>query len=167
MKIIGEQDTLTTLLALAFKTALAYGVFFVFLFTVPVFNIIKAKVTDNSLSQKHVVIGDVALNVNIADSNSERVEGLSGKSNLHKNEGLFFIFDVSDYHGIWMKDMEFPIDIIWLDANKQVIYFEQNIHPNTYPTVFKPTKKAKYVLEVQSGFIKREGIKVGDQLTLL
>jgi uncharacterized membrane protein (UPF0127 family) len=65
-----------------------------------------------------------------------------------------------------MKDMKFSIDIIWLDKDLQVVYFEENVSPDTYPNVFKPDKKAKYILEVNAHFVSKNHIKYGDQLSI-
>src|SRR3989344_8800209 len=56
-------------------------------------------------------MGGVTLNIEVADTDPERVQGLSGRDGLEDNEGLLFVFGREDYYGIWMKDMNFPIDI--------------------------------------------------------
>jgi tyrosyl-tRNA synthetase len=56
---------------------------------------------------------------------------------------------------------------IWLDEKLQVVDFLEDVQAKTYPTVFQPKNKARYILEVNSGFVKENGIKVGDQATLL
>ena len=156
------------LLITATKTVLGYIVFFVFLFTIPIYNGFKnSDFVHAFIGQKNAVIGETAIKIDIADSYDERVKGLSGKSFLPDNTGLFFIFDNPGYHGIWMKDMRIPIDIVWLDDSLQVVHLEQEISPNTYPEVFKPNKKAIYILEVPSGFIYKNSIKIADQMTIL
>lgn len=98
------------------------------------------------------------INVEIADETSELIQGLSGRQELAKNNGLLFIFSSSDYWGIWMKDMKFPIDIVWIDNNGRVVDLKENVSPDSYPEVFKPIEKAKYVLEFNSGLVKELGI---------
>lgn len=87
--------------------------------------------------------------------------GLSDRPILAENSGLFFIFPYSDTHGIWMKEMNFPIDIIWLDENYQIVAVKENAAPDSYPEVFKPTTPALYVLEVPAGFVQKHKISVG------
>ena len=77
-----------------------------------------------------------------------------------------FVFDQLDFHGIWMKDMKFPIDIIWLDDTQQVVTIKTYISPDSYPEVFRPTQESLYVLEVPAGFVKTAEIKIGDQLVV-
>jgi uncharacterized membrane protein (UPF0127 family) len=76
-------------------------------------------------------------------------------SEREDDPGLLFVFDEPGLHGIWMKDMRFPIDILWLDDAFQVVDVRKNVAPDSYPTVFKPTKPARYVLEVTAGFADR------------
>jgi len=160
------------------KTSLGYFVFVLSFMSVPLVQALWneidfAKISDTGnfgsrlQSQKYVVIGDAQLKVNVADTNKERELGLSGQENLAENTGLLFYFDQSDYYGIWMKDMNFSIDIIWIGTNMQVVHLERGVSPETYPKIFKPDQKARYILEVRSNFIKNEGIKIGDLITLL
>lgn len=89
-------------------------------------------------------------NVSLATTPSERAQGLSGTEKLAQNSGKLFVFEKSDLHGFWMKDMNYPIDIIWFDENWEVVGLAQNIAPSTYPNVFYPQTFAKYVLEINA-----------------
>jgi hypothetical protein len=160
------------------KTSLGYFVFVMSFMSVPLVQALWAEINFVEISdtgyfgsrlqtEKYVVIGEAQLKVAVADDNKERELGLSGQENLAENTGLLFYFDRSDYHGIWMKEMNFPIDIIWIGTNMQVVHLERNVTPDTYPKIFKPNQKARYILEVRSDFIKNEGIKIGDLATLL
>jgi uncharacterized membrane protein (UPF0127 family) len=110
---------------------------------------------------------DVVLDVAIADTPTERMWGLSRQQNILKNQGLLFRFPSTDVHGIWMKDMYFAIDIIWLDETFTVVDIKENATPKSFRTesdaeVFKPKSPALYVLEVQGGFVETYGIRIGD-----
>ena len=107
-------------------------------------------------------IGETTLNIEVANTDAERMQGLSGRNGLEENEGLLFVFDNEGYYGFWMKDMKFPIDMVWLDKNKQIIYIENNVSPATYPQVFNPPTPSLYVLEVSAGFLSKNNIKIGD-----
>lgn len=63
--------------------------------------------------------------------------------------------------------MKFPIDVIWLDENYRVVNIIQNVQPDSFPKIFEPSKSAKYILEVNAGFARRNDIKAGDDLNLL
>ena len=161
--------TLDRIIELAFQTSLAYFVFFFSFSLVPYAQALWQQ-TANAAKvfevKNYVVIGETKLNVQVADSESERERGLSGKSSLNPGTGLLFVFDETGAHGIWMKDMLFPIDIIWIADNMQVIHLEENVSPDSFPTVFRSERFARFVLEVPAGFISEEGIKSGDLLTV-
>lgn len=107
-------------------------------------------------------INNQTLNVEVVSSDFDRMKGLGNRKELAKDTGMLFIFDSEDIHGIWMRDMQFPIDILWLDKNMQVIAMKENVSQWTYPLMFYPNKPAKYVLEINAGAAKRYDIKVGD-----
>jgi uncharacterized protein len=113
-----------------------------------------------------VTIGRAALHVLIADTESRRMLGLSYRESLGKNQGMLFVFDEPGKHGIWMKEMKFSIDIIWLDDNLKVVDVKRNISPDTFPEVFEPKADASFVLEVNSGFTDKHDISVGSELVL-
>lgn len=137
------------------------------LYTVPMYKNVRAYVDEKiSSTTKTIVVGSTPITIEVADTPEKRIQGLSGREELRNNEGMFFIFEEIDFHGLWMKDMNFSIDIIWFDEYAEVVYIVQDIHPDTYPTVFKTPTKSKYVLEVPAGFVKREGIKLGDKIDL-
>ncbi|MFA6077853.1 MAG: DUF192 domain-containing protein [Candidatus Paceibacterota bacterium] len=111
-----------------------------------------------------VSIGDVVINTFISETREERSRGLSGRKALLPNEGMLFVFEKPDLYGFWMKDMNFGIDIIWIDENKKIIYMEENILPESFPIIFQPILPALYVLEVPSGFVFTNKIKIGDSV---
>jgi len=99
----------------------------------------------------------------LADSEAELVKGLSGVDTLNPNQGLLMQFDTDDKHGIWMKDMLIPLDIVWLNSNKKVIYIVKDAQPeNPVSTVYTPKNDARYVIELPAGSVKKAGIKNGD-----
>lgn len=117
--------------------------------------------------RKILKINDVLLSVNVVSTDAEREKGLSGRSNLAEDEGMLFVFDAEGYYGIWMKDMNFPIDIAWLNKDKKIVYIESNVAPETFPKGFYAERDgvsllSLYVLEVKSGFFEKAKIKIGD-----
>jgi len=103
----------------------------------------------------------------IADTVVKRTLGLSGRKSLSEDSAMLFDFGFSDFHGIWMKDMNFPIDIFWLNENFIVVDLKTGVDPETYPEVFKPSRKASYVLETNADFAKSRQIEIGSQLDFL
>ncbi len=101
----------------------------------------------------------------IQRTDAEREKGLSGSANLPQNEAMLFVFPRDGKWGMWMKDMTYPIDMVWLDSDKNVIYTVKNAEPSSYPKVFMPDKNARYVIELASGTIERTGITKGDTMS--
>lgn len=111
-------------------------------------------------------IDDVPIRVEIADSMMERTTGLSGRESLDNVNGLLFIFPEPDHHAIWMKDMRFPIDIVWISEDLRVVDIDKNVSPDTYPELFRPQEPAKYVLETNARYVDTFGLQIGDSVRL-
>ncbi len=111
---------------------------------------------------KPLSIGGTPLRVYVVDEPREREQGLSGRTRLPLNQGMFFVFEKDDMYGIWMRDMKFPIDVFWISEEKIVTDIEANVAPESYPKVFRPHVPARYVLEVPAGFAEQYNIKIGD-----
>lgn len=112
--------------------------------------------------KKEITIKEKVIHVSIADTYETRAKGLSNTDPLLENEGMLFVFATPGYYGFWMKDMKYPLDIIWLDKNYKVVSLQKDISPESYPTIFKPQVLASYVLEVPAGFVELYGIQNGD-----
>lgn len=108
--------------------------------------------------------GDIMIEVALADTPNTRAQGLSGTTMLRDGEGMLFVFDSDGQHAFWMKDMQYAIDIIWIDVSRSVVHIEPSVGPETYPRSFMPPLPARYVLEVPAGFATEHGIGVGSKL---
>ena len=102
----------------------------------------------------------------LADTSSSRELGLSFRKSMQIGEGMLFAFDASGKYGFWMKDMNFPLDIIWLDESGRVVYFVDNVATSTFPGVFMNDPQAKYVLELNAGSASKLGIYLGTKLEI-
>ena len=122
--------------------------------------------TQGIVPGKSFELNGVKINLLIADTEAKRVQGLSGHAPLAQNEAMLFVFPNESDWGIWMKDMIFPLDILWLDKDMRVITAEQNVSPATYPNVFRPNTPALYVIEANAGFIERNRIVYQEQLKI-
>lgn len=108
--------------------------------------------------------GDTCIALEHAESSEARERGLSGRSELAEQSGMLFMFDSPQQRCIWMKDMQFSIDIVWLDAGKKVTKIMEQVSPNTYPESFC-ADDAQYVIELPAGDIGKFGIATGERLT--
>jgi hypothetical protein len=109
---------------------------------------------------------NVAVNAEVVDREDTRILGLSGKSALKEGEGMWFDFISDGYHGIWMKEMNFPIDILWFDKHLRVIHMKENAAPESYPETYAPSSPDRFVLEVPAGFVKKYTISLGESVTV-
>jgi uncharacterized membrane protein (UPF0127 family) len=114
--------------------------------------------------QVNVTMNGLVLVADIAATDEQRTKGLSVKDRLGENEAMLFVFDNEAEHTFWMKNMKFPIDIIWLDSDKTVVHIEHNLQPCSSellcPT-YKPNDDSLYVLETIGGFAQRHDIVKG------
>ena len=115
----------------------------------------------------YAYINNAPLKVAIVNTPETREKGLSGLENLPQNHGLLFVFPENERYGIWMKDMLFSIDILWLNENMRVVHLKENVSPDTFPEIFYPPTNARYVLETNTGFAARHGITEGTRFKLI
>lgn len=107
----------------------------------------------------HLSTKDISLIV--VNNNETQVAGLSGLEELPADKAMLFVFNEPGKYGIWMKDMKFHIDIMWLDEQKKIVSIQHNVSPSTYPKVFYPTAESSYVLEANALFAKENNLSVG------
>lgn len=136
--VVGVQDYL-----MAPRSSMAQG-----------YTIVRADLRGEQLSLAH------------ANSPALRVRGLSGRTSLAPFHGMLFSFDEVGRHSIWMKDMRFSIDILWLDEERRIVEIAPQVAPETYPATFAPTTPARYVIELPGGTAQRLGLMVGEQVGL-
>jgi uncharacterized protein len=114
--------------------------------------------------QINITLNGIELVADVAETNEQRTKGLSVKDALAEKEAMLFVFDTAQEQSFWMKDMKFPIDIIWLDSDKIVVHVEHNLQPCSFDAfcqTYKPDKNALYVLETVAGFAKNHNIVEG------
>ena len=113
-------------------------------------------------------IGPTALEAERVQTLETRAQGLSGRENLPEDQGMIFIFPEPGNYGFWMRQMRFPLDIIWISAEKKIIGIEPNIPPplpstpETELKIYYPPEAVQYVLEGNAGWSERHQIRIGD-----
>ena len=106
------------------------------------------------------------ISVEVADTVEKRSLGLGKRSGLENGWGMLFVFEKRKQHGFWMKDMEFPLDIIWLD-NHRIAYILRNVQPaksGVIPLVMTPPVAGNFVLEIDAGRADELKLQVGQRL---
>ncbi len=112
-----------------------------------------------------VKIDKVVLEVQIADTGPLLTRGLMFQEELPFDQGMLFVFEGEERRSIWMPNMQFSLDILWLDNEGNVLHIEKNVLPcktaletATCPSYKGDNKLAKYVLEVTAGFVDKNNI---------
>lgn len=116
----------------------------------------------SGLSTTTVRVDGVEINADVAQTQAQLEKGLGGRDSLADKTGMWFVFPYPYQWGIWMKDMKFPIDIVWLDESLKIVTIKQNVSPETYPEAFYPTSLASYVLELPAGTVEKYHFATGD-----
>ena len=108
----------------------------------------------------------MSLRLDYATDEAAQERGLGGRADVPEGYGMLFVFPKSDDYGIWMKDMQVPIDVFWLNDQRRVIFAVRDMEPSTYPAVFYPPTPARYVLETTAGFGEAHDVATGTELML-
>jgi uncharacterized membrane protein (UPF0127 family) len=107
------------------------------------------------------------IEVDIAETDQERAQGLMNRESLEDDHGMLFIFPSPDRYAFWMKNMRIPIDIIWIDKDKRVVDIKSRVPPcGEVCESMVPAKEALYVLELASGSVEDRHIKIGDVISI-
>lgn len=110
---------------------------------------------------------DTCVELEVVSTDAALQKGLSGRSHMPVNHGMLFDFGQEGYRCMWMKDMRFSLDMIWLDGNAQVIDVTTDVMPETYPEEkFCGQAPARYVIEVNAGIADEAGVSFGQQIQL-
>jgi uncharacterized protein len=106
------------------------------------------------------------VSVEIADNNAARETGLMYRNHLDDASGMLFVFREPDVLSFWMKNTEIPLDMIFADADRRIVWIVAKAQPySTYPV--GPATASQFVLEVNGGFAEDHGVEVGDRLDFL
>ncbi len=146
--------------------------FILALILLSLFIIFRPKNTPTPTGGKSIktTIGTIVYNLEIAATEPERAQGLSGRSTLCPTCGMLFIFDKEGIYPFWMKDTLIPLDMIWLDGSGKIVsmttaqpqpgakLWELKTYPNTSP--------AKYVIELNAGDFLKNNLKLGQIIAI-
>ena len=107
----------------------------------------------------------------IADTPQAREDGLSGIASISDTEGMLFLFSEPQILKFWMRGMQFPIDIIWIDGDT-IVDITENVAVPSPATgdfdlgIYQPSKPSDKAFEVNSGWSLRHDIKIGDKVSI-
>ncbi len=114
-----------------------------------------------------VIVDGIAVKVEIADEPEEMTRGLMLRESLPDRSGMLFVFEKDGMHSFWMMNMRISLDIIWIDSNGLVVHIERNVPPcqGLCPS-YQPKSPARFVLEVNSGFSDKAGLREGSSVKI-
>jgi uncharacterized membrane protein (UPF0127 family) len=109
------------------------------------------------------------LQTEVMVKDEDRAMGLMFRPSLPLDRGMLFLFEQPDFHGIWMRNCKFPIDILWLDQSHKVVHLAEKVPPCTAKEaadceVYQPLARASYVVEINAGQARREKALVGSTI---
>ena len=118
----------------------------------------------------NVTIKGLSVESAVAASPAERKKGLSNRESIPISAGMIFVFEQPGPYAIWMKNMKFAIDIIWIDESKKIVDIATNVAPEPGKsdkdlTKYMPKSSSKYVLEVNAGLVDLHDIQIGDTVS--
>ncbi|MDE1874794.1 MAG: DUF192 domain-containing protein [Patescibacteria group bacterium] len=122
---------------------------------------------DNDYHRAEVTIAGRTFDALVADTDALQTLGLSGRPGLAPNQAMLFVFSQAGFVGFWMKDMKFPIDMLWLGSDSRITSFESDATPEGYPEVFFPTAASQYVVELPAGALASLDVKNGDTVSIV
>jgi uncharacterized membrane protein (UPF0127 family) len=126
--------------------------------------VIAALIKSRESYFQNIEIGDTKVKVEVADTKSLREKGLSGRLDLSEEQGMLFVFNQAGTPGFWMKDMRFPLDLLWIDKNNTIVDITLDAKPESYPQIFSANTPITRVVEVKAGFVYKSNIKIGDKV---
>jgi uncharacterized membrane protein (UPF0127 family) len=124
----------------------------------------------SNTKQNTVTVNGMQVHAWVAQSAEQIKRGLAIKDQLAADEGMLFILPENNHYRFWMKDMKFPIDIIWLDKNGRVRYIQPNCPPCPQDGIcplYDPHQSLPYVLEVSPGFAQQHQVRVNETVVVI
>lgn len=125
-----------------------------------------------SLWIKHTVrLGGEEFKVLVADTQNHRIAGWSNHKDMGEYGGMLFVFPGAGQHTMVMRDMLFPLDIVWFNG-RTIVDMAPNLPPEPEKneaelTPYFARLPSTIVLELPAGFIKAHGLKIGDTIEIL
>lgn len=107
------------------------------------------------------------LETEVADTPEKLLFGLAFQETLPANSGMLYIFESTGQNHVWTKEYRFPVDLIWIDESHHIVGLRENVAPcreDVCPKYNSSPEAVRYAIQTEAGFIKREGITMGQEL---
>jgi len=121
-----------------------------------------------SFAASQVCDGKSCVDVEVVSKLDDMERGLMYRTSLGADNGMLFAFSAEAKQQFWMKNMHFNLDMLWIDANKKIVYIGHDIPACTNDPcpIYAPEVMAQYVLELNTGYTNAHQWKLGDILSL-
>lgn len=115
-----------------------------------------------------LLINGHIITVELAVTPQEKERGLGRRKTLAPDHGMLFLNDHKETYNFWMKDMQFPLDFIWI-SDKTIVDITQNVQPPPIAPLqaIEPKIPVDKILEVNAGTVEKLGVKIGDVIQIL
>lgn len=119
--------------------------------------------------QTTVSVRDATFLADVAVTGKEKELGLGNRKDLPKDHGMLFVYDHKEKYPFWMKNMHFPIDIIWID-DRTIVDITKNVPVSNNPIdslpIYYPAVPVDKILEINAGLSDIYSISVGDRVKI-
>ncbi|MBI4049662.1 MAG: DUF192 domain-containing protein [Candidatus Doudnabacteria bacterium] len=127
--------------------------------------------TSKFFNDGQVEIKNRKLDVAVSDDPQELRLGLSVVSEISESQGMLFVYDGPSRPNFWMKDMKFPIDIVWIRSNRVAdlsLYLEPEPGKKDRElNLYAPSADVDMVLEVTAGWVTANNVQIGDEVKII
>lgn len=129
----------------------------------------KSQVAFSQHATQTLKLNGRTITAEVVSSTADVQQGLSGRTSMPADRGMLFEMGVRGMYPFWMKDMHFPLDIIWIDGDR-VVEIAPDLPPPGplgIPVSYTPTAEADRILEVNAGVAAEAGLKIGDRVDII
>ena len=130
--------------------------------------LLLAGCTHASATKNEVCIREQCFDVEVALTEDQMAKGLQFRETLPMDEGMIFVFQKDRRHSFWMKDTWISLDMIWINADEEIVHIESHVPPcEEWPCPnYKPKKPSRYVFEINAGLAEQYGFSIGDRVDI-
>lgn len=123
-------------------------------------------------SRKYVKVflpNQFSLTAELAVTDEERQVGLMFREKINWDQGMLFVFKREGIYSFWMKNVRFPIDILWLDREKSIVHLDTHVPicPIEPCPTYSPSSPALFVLELKAGSAEKHQLKLYDKIEFI
>lgn len=114
-----------------------------------------------------VTLKNYTFTAELATDSISRAQGLSNHVALNKHQAMLFIYPEPGIYNYWMPNMNYPLDILWFDQNKKLIYIKENLPPcksRADCPIYGPATASQYVLEIPANLSKELQLQLGETI---